>query len=62
MRTINREDVVQAALTVERWCAGKDCRECPLVGIFGQCLLVGLPELWMLEDKLRTKGRALSGN
>ena len=56
MQKINREDVVQAALIVERWCAGQDCRKCPLMGEYGQCMITGVPEVWELERKLRTRG------
>ena len=56
MQKINREDVVQAALIVERWCAGQDCRKCPLMGEYGQCMITGVPEVWGLENKLRTRG------
>ena len=53
---MTREEVVQAALTVERWCAGQDCRECQLMGEYGQCMIAGLPELWHLECFLRNRG------
>ena len=61
---INREDVVQAALTVERWCAEHihefgvcDCpffkREQTIV----ICVLgLDLPSEWGLEEHLRTRG------
>ena len=58
----NREDVVQAALTVERWCAenkgciDKDRIDCPFVGRNGMCTLIGLPDAWNLAEKLRTRG------
>ena len=63
---INREDVVQAALTVERW--GKeefpkgDCRlRCPLGSgnPWSICLLCyddPPPMEWGLEEHLRTRG------
>lgn len=51
----NREDVVQAALILERWCTGRDCRECPLMGEMGACM-VRVPEGWELEEKLRKRG------
>ncbi len=57
MQKINREDVVQVALIVERWCAGQDCRKCPLMDEYGQCMIAGFPEVWNLEDKLRTRGQ-----
>lgn len=61
---INREDVVQAALTVERWCKEhqketQDC-DCPFnrkdgrMWIQSCCLMV--PTLWELEEFLRTRG------
>lgn len=60
-----REDVVQAALLVERWCAehwkdNHDC-DCPfnnLNGIgFGHCAVWhGTPHIWRLEEYLRTRG------
>lgn len=55
---VNREDVVQAALMVERWCAkhshdGK-C-DCPFR--CGACKVgVGWPMYWSLEKYLRTRG------
>jgi len=55
---MTREEVVQAALTVERWCkyhemAGGDC-DCPFVVenayISKLCVLgVGNPRIWCLE-------------
>ena len=53
--TVNREDVVQAALLLERWCIGRDCRTCPLMGEVGDCM-AKTPEVWDLEEKLRMKG------
>lgn len=64
---INREDVVQAALTVERWCKEhlKDAGECDCPfndsektgGRFylKNCVLIR-PEMWGLEEFLRTRG------
>lgn len=60
----NREDVVQAALMVERWCKEhqketQDC-DCPFnrkdgrMWIQSCCLMV--PTLWELEEFLRTRG------
>ena len=55
---INREDVVQAALIVERWCAehnddGFDC-DCPFADT---CWVTGdIPADWNLEEFLRTRG------
>ena len=56
MRQANREDVVQAALLVERWCAGcKLCKGCPFDNN-GYCML-DVPDSWGLEDFLRTRGQ-----
>ena len=57
---INREDVVQAALMVERWCKehnnGVIC-DCPFAE-YDSCALFDddVPETWNLEDFLRTRG------
>jgi hypothetical protein len=65
---INREDVVQAALTVERWCReherGKyeDCVDCPFLyeteGLALLCKLFPrkIPKQWKLEKYLRERG------
>ena len=66
----NREDVVQAALVVERWCKehkapaflggcdcpfyAKDSRFSPFYEK-GECFLY-TPFVWHLEEKLRTRG------
>lgn len=58
---INREDVVQAALTVERWCvmnahSVKGC-DCPIYD--GECCMLEsgrMPRYWNLEEHLRTRG------
>lgn len=57
---VNREDVVQAALTVERWCKSSDCSVCPFflnLHAFG-CKLVSPCEPcgWELEEHLRNRG------
>lgn len=62
---INREDVVQAALTVERWCDEKqdekgNCK-CPFAmdagNGFGICKIGrDCPSDWCLETFLRTRG------
>ena len=55
---MTREDVVQAALTVERWCKGaKDCSDCPFYD-GGWCFLVKsvTPLSWHLEEFLRARG------
>lgn len=62
---MTREEVVQAALTVERWCAGERIKgngcDCPFYNsdgkLWGQiCRVSGLPEHWKLEEWLRTRG------
>jgi hypothetical protein len=57
---MTREDVVQAALTVERWCKahGTDCRDCPFFDKYkAPCAIDGgLPESWGLEDFLKNRG------
>lgn len=56
---MTREEVVQAALTVERWCReqNRDCRECPFRLEHGACVLFVLaPRNWELEEFLRTRG------
>ena len=63
---MTREEVVQAALTVERWC-NENCNDssepcdCPFCNsdgkLWGQiCRVSGLPEHWKLEEWLRTRG------
>ena len=58
---LNREDVVQSALNVQRWCdehCQGDC-DCPFRSSFVTCMLdtkIGLPYAWHLEEKLRTRG------
>lgn len=60
---MTREEVVQAALTVERWCSehssgvvGEDC-DCPFCGGKYCALSRGEePSWWYLEDYLRTRG------
>ena len=61
MQKINREDVAQAALIVERWCkehwntAGGEC-DCPLY--VGKCFMSFrcCPFGWRLEEHLRERG------
>jgi len=55
---INREDVVKAALTVERWCAKhKGCGDCPLLNDEDNCMVaMEAPDYWNLEEQLRTRG------
>ena len=58
---MTREEVVQAALTVERWCTPERCDECPFYcrELWGTntCMLHGVrPQMWNLEKFLRTRG------
>ena len=59
---VNREDVVQAALTVERWCAehcndSADPCDCPFAQR-ADCFLDfdAIPKYWELGEFLRTRG------
>ena len=53
----NREDVVQAALTVERWCRDNSgCKDCPFDAGEKYCSLGSPPYMWELEEYLRTRG------
>lgn len=59
---MNREDVVQAALTVERWCrkhykSFARC-DCPIVrdGCYCHIAYESEPRKWKLEEFLRTRG------
>ena len=59
---MTREEVVQAALTVQRWCFDKwrpdgTC-DCPFLGSFNDCLLEqgSAPRFADLEKYLRTRG------
>jgi len=56
---MTREEVVQAALTVERWCGmcrGVNRGACPFAN--GNCCVLDgkKPEEWNLEEFLRTRG------
>jgi hypothetical protein len=58
---INREDVVQAALIVERWCmkhAKTNGCDCPLKGKTLICTITNgdLPYTWKLAERLRARG------
>ena len=60
---MTREDVVQAALTLERWCRCHWKRngacDCPLRDEMYDCkvsCLGGEPFLWNLDEFLRTRG------
>ena len=66
MQKINREDVVQAALTVQRWCAEHineygHC-DCPfrkrIITNIASCFKckLNLPSEWGLEEHLRERG------
>jgi len=56
---MTREDVVQAALTVERWCKenkkGVVC-DCPFAQYDSCALFDDVPASWDLEEFLRTRG------
>ncbi len=57
---MNREDMVQAALTVERWCEehfSAVC-DCPFACKGGACVLNDLqyPKRWHLAEFLRNRG------
>jgi hypothetical protein len=55
---MTREDVVQAALKVERWCAKhKGCGDCPLLNDEDNCMVsMEAPDYWNLEEQLRSRG------
>lgn len=55
---MTREDVVQAALKVERWCAEMEhCSDCPLLDDEDCCMVsMDAPDFWNLEEHLRTRG------
>lgn len=60
---MNREDVVQAALTVERWCRenyNNDVCDCPFADnkmcFFFNPDMPDFPVRWNLEAFLRTRG------
>jgi len=54
---INREDVVQAALTVERWCAKhydeEEGCDCPFfANELDECFVIeAVPKYWFYEDE-----------
>ena len=52
------EAVVQAALTVWRWCRGREmCNDCPLLDDEDCCMVsMEAPDFWNLEEHLRTRG------
>ena len=56
----NREDVLQAALTVERWCKKTDCKDCPFwkhdANIGHTCCFYVAPMNMELAEHLRTRG------
>jgi hypothetical protein len=55
---MTREEVVQAALKVERWCAEhKGCGDCPLLDDEDNCMVaMEAPDYWNLEEQLRARG------
>ena len=55
---INREGVVKAALTIERWCRERNsCDECDCPFADKKaCWFFNLPYRWGLEAFLRTRG------
>ena len=58
---VNREDVVQAALTVARWCeehCTNSCEPCDCPFAFGAACVASLnyPKYWGLEEFLRNRG------
>ena len=57
---MTREDVVQAALTVERWCAETDCENCMFwrydTNIGHTCCFRAAPMNMGLAEHLRTRG------
>ena len=56
VQKINREDIVQAALMLERWCKKEGCGDCPFLFIGGCVLSENVPQGWELEEHLRTRG------
>ncbi len=58
---ITREDIVQSALNIERWCkthAKANGCDCPLEGKVLICMLANghFPYKWELEEQLRRRG------
>lgn len=60
---MNREEVVQAALKVERWCAehktkNDDGCSCPFFDFVDGCMMINIdpPADWNLDGFLRTRG------
>lgn len=58
---VNREDVVQAALLLERWCEERctnSCEPCDCPFAFGAACVASLnyPQYWGLEEFLRNRG------
>ena len=59
---VNREDVVQSALNVQRWCnihSDYPICDCPFFNKDNdiKCFIAPmLPKTWNLEEKLRTRG------
>ena len=58
---MTREEVVQAALTVERWCVLTECNKCPFWDfVDDDCRIsrgkIHAPMDWELEKFFRTRG------
>ena len=55
---MTREEVVQAALIVERWCSKhKGWGDCPLLNDEDNCMVaMEAPDYWNLAEQLRTRG------
>lgn len=54
---MTREEVVQAALKVERWCMkNSGCKDCPFDAGNRYCYIGNIPYMWELEKFLRTRG------
>ena len=54
---MNREDVVQAALKIERWCIANSCDKCPFLDADAVCILsTTFPQSWKLAEHLRNRG------
>ena len=55
---INKEDVVQSALLLERWCKSNcglmGCTNCPFY--HNESCFIDMPHVWNLETKLKNRG------
>ena len=63
VQKINREDVVQAALIVERWCREQKTKNddgcsCPFFDFVDGCMMINIdpPADWNLDGFLRIRG------